>query len=82
MPILAQGAHDGDFPSPSIRWGTWTKTVVNAASPASQQAMKAKPVGFGRSVWRTSSTAGIIDTGDSATTSASGISSPSNDPAD
>jgi hypothetical protein len=33
-------------------------------------------------VCRTSTTAGIIDTGDSATTSASGTSSPSNDAAD
>jgi hypothetical protein len=33
-------------------------------------------------VCRTSTTAGIIDTGDSATTSARGNSSPSNAPAD
>jgi hypothetical protein len=44
--------------------------------------MKANPVGLGWSVCRTSITAGIIDTGENATTSASGTSSPSNDPAD
>ena len=62
--------------------GHRTKTTVNAASPISQPAMKASPVGLGWSVCSTSSTAGIIDTGDSATTSASGTSSPSNDLAD
>ena len=40
---------------------------------------KARPVGLGRGVCNTS-TAGMIDNGDSATTSASGMSSVSTDP--
>ena len=60
-------------------WTTSTKIAVNAASPTSQPARKAKPVGLGRGVCNTS-TAGMIDNGDSATTSASGMSSVSTDP--
>jgi hypothetical protein len=53
--------------------------AVNAASPISQPAMNARPVGRGLGVCNTS-TAGMIDSGDSATTNASGISSVSTEP--
>src|ERR1700754_1901069 len=56
-----------------------TNTVVRTASPNSQPARNARPVGRGRGVLSTS-TAGMIDSGDNATTIASGMSSVSTDP--
>src|SRR5271166_1593110 len=56
-----------------------TKTAVSAASPNSQPPRKARPVGLGRAACNTS-TAGMIDNGEIATTSASGISVASTEP--
>src|SRR5580693_3619172 len=56
-----------------------TKTAVSAARPNSQPARKARPVGRGRGVCNTS-TAGMIDSGETATTSASGIRVASTEP--
>jgi hypothetical protein len=42
--------------------------------------MNASPVGFGRSLWTTSAIAGMTENGESATTVAKAVSSPSNDP--
>src|SRR5271166_4508582 len=56
-----------------------TKIAVSAASPTSQPARKVSPVGVGRGVCNTS-TAGMIDSGEIATTSASGISVVSTEP--
>src|SRR4051794_25538590 len=64
----------GLFPSPPRRLDTSTKIDVNAARPTSQPARKASPAGLGRGVCSTN-TAGMIDSGDNATTSASGMSS-------
>ncbi len=55
-------------------WTPRRKIAVSAARPTSQPARKARPVGRGRGVCSTS-TAGMIDSGESATTSASGMSS-------
>jgi hypothetical protein len=56
-----------------------TKIAASTNSPTSQPTMKARPVGLGRGVCNTS-TAGIIDSGESATMSASGINSTNTDP--
>ena len=63
--------------SPSSRRGTCANTAVVAASPTSQPAMKARPAGRARSDCSTSTIAGMIVSGDIATTSASGMSWPS-----
>src|SRR3954452_6810150 len=78
--IRSHDAHPGGLsPSPPSRLDTSRKIAVNAVSPISQPAKKARPVGRGRGVCNTN-TAGMIDNGDSATTSASGMSSVSTDP--
>ena len=69
----------GLVPIPPARPETSTKMAVNAVRPTSQPIRKARPVGRGRGVCSTS-TAGMIDSGDSATTSANGMSSVSTDP--
>src|ERR1700760_173732 len=50
-----------------------TKAAVSAVRPSSQPPRKTRPVGLGRCVCNTS-TAGMIDNGETATTNASGIS--------
>ena len=74
-----QAAHVGALSSPPSRLDTSTKIAVNAASPKIQPARKARLVGFGRGVWSTS-TAGMIESGETATTSASGMSSVNSEP--
>src|ERR1700722_11789088 len=56
------------------------KRAVNAASPNSQPPRNARPVGRGRGACNTS-TAGMMVSGETATTSPSGMSPVSNDPA-
>jgi hypothetical protein len=56
-----------------------TNATVTAASPTTHPARKPKPAGLGRGVCKTS-TAGMTNSGDSATTSASGTSSASTEP--
>ena len=56
-----------------------TKTAVSAARPSSQPPRKARLVGRGRGVCNTS-TAGMTDNGETAMTSASGISVVSTEP--
>ena len=51
-----------------------------AALPASQPQMNAIPVGRGRSLCTTSAIAGSTENGESATTIASAVTSPSSDP--
>src|ERR1700680_1579050 len=80
MPMRSHDAQLGGLSlSPPSRFDTSRKMAVNAASAISQPAMNARPVGRGRGVCNTS-TAGMIDSGDSATTNASGINSVSTDP--
>src|SRR4051812_48138768 len=76
----SQDAHPGGLSrTPPNRLDTSTKIAVSAARPTSQPARNATPVGLGRGVCNTS-TAGMIDSGDSATTSASGMSSVNTEP--
>ena len=78
--MRSQDAQPGGLPPrPPTRPDTSRKMLVNAARPTSQPARNASPVGRGRGVCNTS-TAGMIDNGESATTSASGMSSISTDP--
>ena len=77
--MRSHAAHFGALSRPPSRSATSTKTAVSANSPTSQPARKARPVGLGRGVCSTR-TAGMMDSGDSATTSASGMSSISTDP--
>src|SRR5277367_4481013 len=69
----------GDLRSAPSASDDTTKTAVSAASPDSQPPRKARPVGLGRGVCNTS-TAGMTDSGEIATTSASGISVASTEP--
>ena len=69
----------GDLRSAPSASEDTTKTAVSATSPNSQPPRKARPVGLGRGVCNTS-TAGMIDNGEIATTSASGISVASTEP--
>src|SRR6266404_5360400 len=78
--MRSHDAHPGGLsPRPPSRLDTSRKIAVNATSPSSQPARNAKPVGLGRGVCSTI-TAGMMDNGESATTSASGMSSVSTDP--
>ena len=80
MTMRSHDAQPGGLsPRPPTRLDTSTKMRVNTVRPTSQPARNASPVGRGRGVCNTS-TAGMIDSGDSATTSASGMSSASTDP--
>ena len=72
-------AHGGFLSSPPSRLDTSTKIAVNAASPTTQPTRNARPVGFGRGVCSTS-TAGMIESGERATTRARGMSSVSSEP--
>src|ERR1700722_7887868 len=80
---MAMRSHDAQLGGlsrrPPSRSDTSTKMAANAASPTSQPAKNARPVDRGRGLCNTR-TAGMIDSGDSATTNASGISSVSTDP--
>ena len=76
--MRTQGAHGGVLFSPPSRLDTSTKIAVNAASPTTQPTRNARPVGFGRGVCSTS-TAGMIDSGERATTRARGMSSVSSE---
>src|SRR4029077_17307558 len=67
-------AQPGGLLRPPNRFDTSRKIAVSAARPTSQPARKARPVGRGRGVCSTS-TAGMMDSGESATTNASGMSS-------
>ena len=73
-----QEAHGGALFSPPSRLDTSTKIAVNTASPTTQPTRNARPVGFGRGVCSTN-TAGMIDSGERATTSARGMSSVSSE---
>ena len=66
-------------PSPPARLETSTKIAVYAVRPIRQPNRKATPACRGRGVCSTS-TAGMMDSGDSATTSANGMSSVRTDP--
>ena len=77
--IRNQDAQPGGLPptAPS-RPDTPTNNAVSAAIPISHPARNIRPVGRGRGVCSTR-TAGMIDNGDRATTSASGMSSVSSE---
>ncbi len=65
--------------SPPARLDTSRKIVVSAARPNSQPTRNARPVGRGFGVSNTS-TAGMTENGERATTSASGTRSVNTDP--
>jgi hypothetical protein len=80
MTTRAHDAQPGGLSrSPPARPEISSRIAVSTASPKSQPARKARPVGRGRGVCNTI-TAGMIDSGDNATTSASGMSSVSTEP--
>src|SRR6476646_11831310 len=80
MTTRSQEAHPGGLSrTPPMRLDTSTKIAVSGARPTRAPARNARPVGLGRGVCNTS-TAGMIDSGDSATTSASGMSSVNTEP--
>ena len=76
--MRTQGAHGGALFSPPSKLDTSTKIAVNAANPTTQPTRNARPVGFGRGVCSTN-TAGMIESGERATTSARGMSSVSSE---
>src|SRR5437763_13331840 len=74
MTMRTQDAQAGGLLRSATRLDSSRKTTANAARPISQPAKKDRPVGRGRGVCNTS-TAGMIDSGEKATTKASGMSS-------